>query len=287
MTGALAPADVALAAQMAALLEVSAPKPGNVSRAHDFGDTTFEDFLLSAAAIGPALAEAGRIGVGASILRAVEATRRWARANTNLGIVLLFAPLAAAAAREGGALRTRLAAVLSELTVGDAELAYAAIRLASPGGLGEATEQDVRQAPTVTLRQAMALAAERDTVAREYVTDFAATFELAAPALRRARESGAPWPQAILGAYLETLAALPDTLIARRRGEAAARRVTERAAAALRAGGPGSAERAAAVERLDRELRSDGNALNPGTTADVVACAIFVTLLEETPDATE
>src|SRR5207245_2900410 len=103
-------ADVAAAAQLACLLEASAPKPGNVSPFASFRDTTYEDFLASAAAIGPALAAAGEQPVGATIRAAVEATARWAPSNTNLGLVLLLAPLARPALRPGDQpLRAQLA----------------------------------------------------------------------------------------------------------------------------------------------------------------------------------
>jgi triphosphoribosyl-dephospho-CoA synthase len=263
------------------VLEAAAPKPGNVSRHHDFPDARFEDFLLSAVAVGPAMAAAAEAGVGETVLRAVRDTRGWVKTNTNLGIVLLLAPLARAAAREGGPLRARLAEELATLTVADAEAVYAAIRLAEPGGLGEVPDQDVRAAPTVTLREAMSLAAERDTIALEYVTDYDVTFRLAVPALRRARAGGLDWPGAVVESFLGVLAEIPDTLIARKRGMAAAHAVSERAREVLGAGGPGSAERARATGAFDAYLRMDGNRLNPGTTADLMAAALFVTLGEE------
>ena len=112
-----------------------------------------------------------------------------AGANTNLGIALLLAPLARAAL-EGGPLRRRLGDVLRELSVEDARAAYAAIRLAGAGGLDEPVEHDVRDEPRVSLREAMAAAAERDTIASEYVTDYAVTFELGLPALADALGDG-------------------------------------------------------------------------------------------------
>jgi triphosphoribosyl-dephospho-CoA synthase len=283
MSGALSAFEIARCAQAACLLEVAAPKPGNVSRHHDFGDTTFEDFLLSAVAIGDALGAAREASVGATVLRAVRDTRRWVSVNTNLGIVLLLAPLAraAAAAAEEGSLRRRLAAVLRALGVADARDAYEAIRLASPAGLGDADAQDVRTEPTVTLRQAMALAADRDTIAREYVTDYEVTFGVGVPALRMARARGLGWSGATLESYLRILAEVPDTFIARKRGPETARAVSEKALEVLGAGEPGSARRATATATFDAELRSAGNALNPGTTADLVAAALFVVLCEE------
>lgn len=277
----MTPPEIALLAQAACLLEVAAPKPGNVSRYHDFGDTSFEDFLLSALAVGAALGAAGDAAVGKTVLRAVEDTRRWVSVNTNLGIVLLLAPLACAAAKEGAPLRSRLAHVLAALTVADARDVYAAIRLAAPRGLGRVESQDVHEEPTVTLREAMALAADRDTIAREYATGYEVTFGLAVPALRRARASGLGWPAATLESYLRVLAEVPDTFIARKRGLAVARAVSERARKVLAAGEPGSPERARATDAFDSELRVGANRLNPGTTADLVAAALFVALSEE------
>src|SRR5213593_2654904 len=193
--------DVAAAAQLACLLEASAPKPGNVSPFASFRDATYEDFLASAAAIGPALVAAGERSLGATIRAGVEATSRWATSNTNLGLVLLLAPLARAALRPGR-LRVQLAATLADTTVADARDAYVAIRSVAPGGLGQAGEQDVGDTPTTTLRDVMALARDRDAIAREYATDFATTFEIGAPALRRARADGLAWRDAIVEVYL-------------------------------------------------------------------------------------
>ena len=163
------------------MLEVSAEKPGNITPSHDFDDTTYEDMLRCAIAIGPELVVDR--GVGETVLAVVEASRRVAPANTNLGIALLLAPLAKAALA-GGPLRERLGETLRALDVADARAAYAAIRLAGAGGLDEPVEHDVRAEPAIGLREAMAAAAERDSIASEYVTDFALTFEVGLPALR-------------------------------------------------------------------------------------------------------
>src|SRR5215211_4591281 len=128
--------SVAGAAQLACVLEVSAEKPGNITPSHDFHDTSYEDMLRTAIAVGPELARAGERTVGETVLAVVEASRRVAPANTNLGIALLLAPLAKAAL-DGGPLRPRLRATLRALDVADARAAYDAIRLAGAGGLGE------------------------------------------------------------------------------------------------------------------------------------------------------
>jgi triphosphoribosyl-dephospho-CoA synthase len=294
----LADVDIATAAQLACLLEVSAPKPGNVSPGRHFTDIRYEDFLASAVAIGAPLGGAASRGIGATVRMSIEATARWTRSNTNLGIVLLLAPLARAAliSRKGvgslfpadheqktpdpfSSLRQTLRAELAATTVNDAREAYAAIRLASPGGLGKADAQDVADEPTVSLLDAMRLAADRDGIAREYATGFEVTFGTAAPTLDKARAARLTWDDAIVETFLTLLAAGLDTHIVRRSGRGAAAAVTERARAALAAGGVRSPEGRLAIEEMDRALRDPRNSGNPGTTADLTAAAIFVVLI--------
>jgi triphosphoribosyl-dephospho-CoA synthase len=276
----ISPGQVAAAGQLACLLEVSAPKPGNVSPERHFHDTRYEDFLASAVAIGPALAEAGRHPLGSTIRRAVEDTLRWTRSNTNLGIVLLLAPIAKAALGPGESLRARLETVLATTTVEDAAQVYAAIRRARPGGLGRSPEADVATAPSVTLHHAMALAATRDAIAREYVSEFEYTFEIGVPAVLAAREAGLPWTEAAVESYLALLEAVPDTHIARKLGGAEAEAVSRSAREVRRLGGTRSAEGRQALSNLDRELRDERNRRNPGTTADLTCAALFVVILE-------
>ena len=292
--------DIVAAAQLACLLEATAPKPGNVSPDRDFADLTYEDLLASAAAIGGPLAGAGERPLGTTIRLAVEATGRWTRSNTNLGMVLLLAPLARAAVLSGkgvgtlfladraqkkspdpfSAIRDATRRVLAATTVDDAREVYAAIRLASPGGLGRVDEQDVADEPSVTLLDAMRLAAGRDGIANEYATGFAVTFEIGAPVLQRARSDGLGWSDAIVETFLTILASGPDSHIARRGGAALAADVSRRAHAAVAAGGVRTEEGRRAIAETDRALRDPRHLANPGTTADLMAAAIFVVLVD-------
>ena len=296
-------ADVAAAAQLACLLEASAPKPGNVSPGRQFDDLRYEDFLASAAAIGAPLAAAGTRPLGETVRLAIEATARWSRSNANLGIVLLLAPIARAASliatvrltpdttgdrRDDVAsvvsgfsrtLRDAVQRVLDATTIDDAREVYAAIRLAAPGGLGRVADQDVAQEPTVTLADAMRLAADRDTIAREYATGFELTFGIGAPALARARGDGLGWNDAVVETFLTLLAAEPDTHIIRRSGTALALEVTRLAQSTLAAGGVRTIGGREAIARMDGALAGRRHAANPGTSADLTAAAIFVVLL--------
>src|SRR5262249_37574701 len=142
------------------------------------------------------LASAGSQPLGVTIRAAVDATARWTRSNTNLGIVLLLAPLAKAAVHlkadsaTGDTLRDETRRVLAATTIDDARGVYAAIRRAAPGGLGTVDAQDVAEEPTATLLDVMRLAAGRDGVAREYATAYELTFTTGVPALERARDDG-------------------------------------------------------------------------------------------------
>jgi triphosphoribosyl-dephospho-CoA synthase len=267
-------------AQIACLLEVTARKPGNVHRGCDFTDAHYLDFLLSTTAIASPLDSARGLGIGAAVLEAVEATRCVVATNTNLGMILLLAPLAAVPDTEP--LPLGVQPILDSTTLDDARLVYRAIRLVSPGGLGTVAAQDVAGEPTVTLTVAMALAADHDLIARQYVNGYADVFRSALPALRAALGAGRPLETAIVSAYLSVLACYPDTLIARKRGAAEAEEATRRACAVLTAGWPDDPAGLALCGELDDWLRAEGNARNPGATADLIAAALYAALRDGT-----
>jgi triphosphoribosyl-dephospho-CoA synthase len=261
--------------QLACLLEVSAAKPGNVTPAHDFSDMTYADMVRSALALGPVFARrrARTRSVGELISDGVQATARVATINTNLGIVLLFAPLVRAAAtrREDETLRSATQGTLARLDVDDAAAAFAAIARARPGGLGEAPEHDVRAPASVSLREAMAAAAHRDSIASEYATGYAVVFDTGLPWLVDTLRDGVPTLDAIVSLHVSLLASHPDTLIARKAGAGAARAVSAAAREVL--------DGTRSLADFDASLRGPDHRLNPGTTADLVAATLLATLL--------
>ena len=239
------------------------------------------DFEASCDASAPEIARAGAT-VGQRILRAVRATRDAVGCNTNLGIVLLAAPLAQAALQEAGRpLRERLRGVLDSLTVEDAADAYQAIRLAAPGGLGESPRHDVRDTPTVTLAEAMVEAAGRDTIARQYTSAYADIFEYGLPIAVRALDRWRSPDWTVAAVYMDFLARLPDSHVARKFGPETAEALRLRAAP-YRADLLGSETPETLSGRLlsfDAALKQDG--LNPGTSADLCVATIFALMLDQ------
>jgi triphosphoribosyl-dephospho-CoA synthase len=263
-------------AALATLLEATAPKAGNVHRGADFEDVSYPEFVAAGIAIAPVLDGAAERSLGATILSAVEATRRVTPRNTNLGTILLLAPLAAVPRSEP--LRSGVAAVLRRLSAADASDCYAAIRLAAPGGLGQVDQADVASPAPSDLVAAMRLAAQHDLVARQYATDFAEVFECVVPWLSADLEAGLAPLDAIVHVHLRLMSQFPDSLIARKCGAGIAGRSAAMAAKALGAGPPGSDAYEDALADLDFWLRSDGHRRNPGTTADLMAAGLFVLL---------
>jgi triphosphoribosyl-dephospho-CoA synthase len=261
--------------QLACLLEVSAPKPGNITPSHEFADTTYADMLRSALALGQVFTSAHvrEQGVGQLIADAVAATAQVAGANTNLGIVLLFAPLARASVvmRKRETLGDATERVLEYLGVSDAAIAYPAIVAAAPGGLGHAPAHDVSERPRVTLREAMAAAADRDSIASEYATGYATVFGTGLPLLSDALRGGTPTLEAIVTLHLRLLASERDTLIERKAGRAAAWAVSADAQRVL--------DGRLSIAEFDASLRGPDHRLNPGTTADLVAATLLAAML--------
>lgn len=262
--------------KQACVAEVSAVKPGNVSPAHSFDDVAYQQFLESAAVIAPILAVTRTTGVGKTICEAVTATRAVVQQNTNLGIVLLLTPLAAVP--EGVCLSVGIEDVLSELTVEDAEFTYEAIRVARPGGIGSADEEDVTEIPCRDLRSCMSLAVDRDMVAAQYANGFSEVLNVCLPLLLDTDLHAVQDADRIGWVATHMLARYGDSLIRRKCGDETDMTVRAMAEAVLAAGWPIRTRGEAAYHRLDRFLRADGNRRNPGTTADLVAATLFVAL---------
>lgn len=275
----LKPEAIAASFLESCLAELDALKPGNVHRHSEGHRMSVADFVASAEAAAPLIGRKG-LPVGKRVRLAVEATRAQVGQNTNLGIVLLAAPLAGAALDpRSGDLESRLHRVLQELSVDDASETYRAIRETKPGGLGEAPEHDVTSEPEVSLLEAMRAAEARDRIAWNYAHDFADIFTLGLKWLAQAHERWNEPSWAVARVYLGFLAHLPDTLIERKFGTRTATLVREEAApieASLTACETPAAM-TAPLAAFDRALKERG--LNPGTSADLTVATLFAAAL--------
>jgi triphosphoribosyl-dephospho-CoA synthase len=275
----LPPDVIAEAYRLACLDELRAPKAGNV---HDFSDghgMTVGDFETSAEVTKDWIARTGA-PVGERIRGAIAATRKAVNTNTNLGIVLMSAPIACAAERDGvGDLRAAVGRVLNALDVEDANDVFQAIVLAEPAGLGDSAENDVRAPAEVTLLAAMQTAEDRDRIAWNYSHGFADVFDIGIPAFRRAMTKWNDWLWATAAVHFAVMAAFPDTHILREHGRGAAEPARV-AAAAIHARLTEARDPAVLMDEilaLDRRLKALGH--NPGTSADLTVATIFAVRL--------
>lgn len=270
----------------ACCMDLRALKPGNVAASRPGHGMSGRDFLLSARLSAVALC-VPQAPLGQRLRDAASATRDAVGCNTNLGILLLCAPLLMAAQqrRAGQGLRKAVMAVLQNADLADTENLYQAIRIAAPGGLGDAPKHDVRDPVEASVLEVMAEAAHRDRIAAQYVDGFrdllGARRETLAGDWRRWQSLS--WATTAL--YLGYLAEAPDSHTLRRQGAQTARWLMEQAAPLADAVAASDDPRRLRGQLLtfDRELHAQG--INPGTCADLTVATICGLLLEPDPGA--
>lgn len=285
MTGVIPTAELAALVRAACRLDVEAFKPGNVSITAQGHGMTAADFLDSAEAISVPITAPGS-SVGERVRLAVEATISRTGQNTNLGIVLMLAPLVKALQEQGGDYRTRLERVLDSMTVADTRAVFEAIRIAGPAGLGRSETDDVFESARRPLREVMAVAADRDQIAAQYAGGFELVFEHALPEYERIMGENTDSARAMVGLYLFLLENFLDSHVRRKHGDDVARAVRLQASEARREYLLNSGEsREAVLVDLDRRWKSSG--INPGTTADlsVATCFLRAALARESQDS--
>lgn len=306
------PESVSRCLQLAILLEVSAyPKPGNVHRTADFGETRYEHFLASAVAVSPHLKQAAQRGedvfhkrittsqlnVGGTIKDAVSEVAAWQRdKNTLLGSIILLSPMAAAAGLtlaqrssfSTDAFRRNLASVVKSTTPEDAVNLYEAITIANPGGLGKAPKLDVTDARSkqrilssgTSLYEVFMISAPWDSISAEWVNDFHVSFDIGYPHFKSEIKSAGDINIATVHTFLRILSEVPDTLIARKAGKAKAEWASEEAEKILDKGGLSTKEGKDHLFKLDRQLHDSLHKLNPGATADITSAVLAIVTLE-------
>jgi triphosphoribosyl-dephospho-CoA synthase len=277
----ISPAQLRDAYIQACELELEAFKPGNVSVYSDGHDMTIADFKISAKVSSDSIVNSSYC-LGEKIFYAVKATREAVNCNTNLGIILLCAPLIEAAYQvtENLSLQQALAQVLANTTVTDADWVFKAISLASPGGLGESSQQDVKQTATVTLTQAMEIASSRDRIALQYTTNYKDIFNFAVLRYNTAYNFFYDKAWAAVAVYTELLSRFPDSHIERKYGSCHNSWVREQILKVDYAlNHYAKPELIAELYRIDSEFKAKN--INPGTTADLTVATLLTIFLDE------
>jgi len=285
----------------ACLLEASSVKAGNVHPQANFDNMDYSHFRLSAAVIGKRVEQLFQspiqidpckniTSVGDCIFEMAIATKQSVGVNTNLGTLILLGPLLVATEKlapnivDDKELQRSVANVLSNLTTTDSEGVYKSIQIANPGGLGTSNQMDANKQPPTNVLEAMRFAHHKDDVAKQWVTNFETVFSLA----RRLRElidaqklESRNWLEAISSVQIEYMAANVDSLIARKNNLDLANEVRRRASQLLSIRSTSSSGYQQQWIEFDAYLRADGNRRNPGTTADLLAAALYVAIVCE------
>ena len=280
MTEVIRNEAIAAAFKQACMAELTALKPGNVHIFSDGHGMVVQQFIQSADAVAAVIAQPG-LKVGERILAAIEATWSVVDCNTNLGIVLLCAPLVEASLMVGqGSLQHKLQQVLQGLDIADANLAFKAIVRANPAGLGASNQHDVHAASAVSLLAAMQASAQRDRIAWQYAHDFADIFGLGLQTYQQALERWHNEAWAVTTLYLTLLATYPDSHLLRKYGPEQAEEVRLQAAEHLQAwlaqDNPKLYQRT--LLQFDAELKAQR--LNPGTSADLTVATLMAHALQ-------
>jgi triphosphoribosyl-dephospho-CoA synthase len=268
--------------QQACEVELQAFKPGNVSVYADGHDMTVADFRISAEVSAGPLCNPD-YSLGEKIFYAVKATREAVFCNTNLGIILLCAPLihAISDTRSGLTLRQALNQILTTTTLEDAQWVFKAIMLASPGGLGSSGEQDVAEKPSVNLAEAMRLASAKDRIALQYITDYQDIFDFAVLIHYNAMRKWGNQGWAAVSVYVGLLCQFPDSHIERKYGglhsEMVASKMAQLSSELSKAERPEYT--LPLLYSIDHDFKSRG--LNPGTMADMTVATVLTVFLED------
>jgi triphosphoribosyl-dephospho-CoA synthase len=297
--------------ELAILLEVSANKPGNVNLMVGFEGTCYEHFLASAVAASASFEQAaergimvsegtldvGDVEVGRLIRKCVEDVAKWQHGgNTLLGTVILLMPMAVAAGitcRDKERifklleLREKLKLVVESTNASDAVHVYEAIKAANPSGLGKVSELDVNDPKStkrileegISLYRVFEVASGYDNVCSEWVKNYPLTFDVAYPYLTEQIKIGKSLDAAIIHTFLKVLGDHPDTFISRKVGAEKSKQVSLEAKRVLQLGGEETLDGRRSLSEFDLKLRSEGNLLNPGTTADIVSAALALLVL--------
>lgn len=259
------------------ICDINALKPGNVGRHGAGHGMECADFARSAEVVSPILCDR-RLGIGRKILSSVEATRAAVHCNTNLGMILLIAPIIQVFHEHGlqADFRRTVKSTLKSLGRQEAQDIFAAIRLANPGGLGKTDRYDVNFPQDIDIYSAMETAQDRDLVALQYANGYREVVDLGVKCLQNQfdRWNSVEW--AVVACYLMYMASFPDSHIRRKHGIETAGQARKRTKPVLERfmsyDNPEDAREV--LMNFDRELKA--SELNPGACADLTVASLLL-----------
>lgn len=241
---------------------------------------TVDDFLRSADASAAAIT-CPDYTLGEKIYHAVFATQQAVGCNTNLGIILLCAPICQAALQKSPkqSVKQSLAQVLANTTQADAAWAFKAITMANPAGLGNADSQDVGASPTTNLTEAMAIAKNRDSIARQYATNYKDIFTTGVLGYNRGFACYGDCTWAAVVVFIGFLSEFPDSHIQRKHGNKYSSWILEQITtiADALADGCTTLQLVELLQHTDKLFK--GRNINPGSTADLTVATVFIILI--------
>ncbi len=265
-------------AAVASILEATARKPGNVTPDKNFTDLSYDELCNAARAMVPAFDQGKAIPLGSIIKDAVSRSRSKTRSNANLGIIIAISPLAAASLSSGRPLRAAdVDSVIEQCTTQDSLNIYDAIKLSTAASLSQRESFDIHGPAPESIQQAMRHAATTeptDSIAALWAFGYQSLWNSLLADLQFNESHGESWEQSIIFTALAQLARTPDSLIIRRHGRQQADQISSEAADVLKLHHD---DRTAAIEAFDWRLRHPCR-INPGTTADLVAAALYIHL---------
>ena len=282
------PYDIMKASQIACCLEVSSFKPGNVHRNREYDDIKYHHFLSSGIAFGNIIYEASQDNkdIGKYIKLAVMESKKWSPTNANLGIIMLHMPIGMSSGKidefDENELKKEIISTAKNTTVNDAVNVYEAIEIGMPNinppkEGPDAQKNDAKQElveKNLTLYDVFKISSTWDSISKEWAEGFNISFK-GYNLLNEYYEEYNNINLATTKTFLSILSEHPDTLIARKKDLDTSKMVSEMAKNILDEG-----FKKEDIEEFDKFLSKEGNKLNPGTTADLVASSLMIFLLD-------
>lgn len=290
--------DISRAVQLASLLEVSAPKPGNVNRYHDMEDLSFEQFLGASISIGPTCKksyEKRGENIGKLIKEAVSETNKWQTGrNPNFGIITLAIPICSTLGKiekdfenvSINEIGEKVTKNISNTNNDDAINYYRALRKANPKGIDEVDKYDFKKDSGIheikeddlNLLDIFKISKDRETVMKDLTNGLEIIGNEAYPKLKRTHKKTKDLSGSITETFLKILSQHPDSLIQRKASKKRAIEVSKRSKRILENGG--FFNNKAGLKEFDKYLRNNSN-LNPGTTADIIFASLLFLIIKK------